>query len=462
MEKAKKAIGRKMKTAKKPPKTKSDGEKPKKVYIPGRSRDLKKDEELICDESAYTMLHSFDTVSPCLSFDPLPDKMGEKRDSYPAFCYLVTGTQAEKIRDNKIMVMKLTNLHKNKTKEKEKKDDDDEEESESSDSEDEEGEKPVLFSAAINHHGGINRIRSTQINETPICAVWNDQSKVQIWKIDTLLSMVDNLEEKIKNESDTRTDVSLSDEKPLFSFSGHPCEGYALDWSPMSLGKLLSGDNRKNIHLWTMTEGGQWTVDQRPFNAHLSSVEDIQWSPNEDNVFASCSSDKTMRLWDSRVPPHQACICTVENAHDGDVNVISWNPVDPLLVSGGDDCALKIWDLKFIQNGHPVANFKHHTKAITSVHWYKHDSTVFAAAGADNQVTIWDLAVEPDDEMEVEQKESEPSSSEKDSGEKVPPQLMFLHAGQEEIKEVRWHPQLCGTAISTALDGFNVFRPVNF
>lgn len=49
-------------------------------------------------------------------------------------------------------------------------------------------------------------------------------------------------------------------------------------------GRLLSGDCNKNIHLWTPTEGGSWIVDQRPFSAHASSVEDIQWSPNEANV----------------------------------------------------------------------------------------------------------------------------------------------------------------------------------
>lgn len=33
-----------------------------------------------------------------------------------------------------------------------------------------------------------------------------------------------------------------------------------------------------------MLEGGTWAVDQRPLNAHKSSVEDIQWSPTENEV----------------------------------------------------------------------------------------------------------------------------------------------------------------------------------
>lgn len=53
------------------------------------------------------------------------------------------------------------------------------------------------------------------------------------------------------------------------------------------VGYLLSGDCNKNIHLWKPVEGGTWQVDQRPFHGHTSSVEDVQWSPNEANVRSS-------------------------------------------------------------------------------------------------------------------------------------------------------------------------------
>ncbi len=132
-----------------------------------------------------------------------------------------------------------------------------------------------------------------------------------------------------------------------------------------------------------------------------------------------------------------------------------------------------IYWLVCVYRGQPAALFKHHTGPVTSVEWHPSDSTVFASAGEDNQVTLlcslsilyqaiilisqciyvciqivqWDLAVERED--------GEPQALD------VPPQLLFIHQGQQEIKELHWHPQLSGVIFSTAINGFNVFKTIS-
>ena len=103
----------------------------------------------------------------------------------------------------------------------------------------------------------------------------------------------------------------------------------------------------------------------------------------------------------------------------------------------------------------PVAAFNWHRAPITSIEWHPTEDSIFAASGADDQVTLWDLAVEQDDE------ETGAMDDTPEGGRDVPPQLLFVHQGQKDVKEIHWHPQIPGTVISTALDGFNVFKTIS-
>lgn len=69
------------------------------VYLPGKP--IEDGEELVCDESAYIMLHQAKTGAPCLSFDIIADNLGADRVSFPLTGYIVAGTQAAKTHVNK-------------------------------------------------------------------------------------------------------------------------------------------------------------------------------------------------------------------------------------------------------------------------------------------------------------------------------------------------------------------------
>lgn len=138
---------------------------------------------------------------------------------------------------------------------------------------------------------------------------------------------------------------------PVFTIDSHGrAEGFAMDWAasgPSSL-RLLTGDVHSKIYLTTSTPSGFNALSQ-PFLTHTSSVEDLQWSPSEPTVFASCSADKTVQIWDVRSKGRKS-VAGIDSAHESDVNVISWNRMSSyLLLSGGDEGGIKVWDLRTVK-----------------------------------------------------------------------------------------------------------------
>ncbi|KAM4600802.1 glutamate-rich WD repeat-containing protein 1 [Polymixia lowei] len=419
-----------------------EGEAESKVYVPG-IQPLEPGEELEMDRSAYRMYHECQTGSPCLSFDVLSDGDGEGREQFPLSMLLCAGTQADTALSNRLLVMRMHNLHGTEIEKEKEKAEEESSDEESDEDDDDEDKKPQMELAMMPHYGGINRVRVTQRGEQSLAAVWSEKGQVEIFD---LLPQLDAVHCSAAMAAFIKVQKEAT---PLFSFSGHMTEGFAIDWSPKVPGRLVSGDCKKNIHVWEPREGGtSWQVDQRPFSSHTKSVEDLQWSPTEATVFASCSVDQSIRIWDIRAPPNS--MLSANEAHSSDVNVISWNRSEPFLLSGGDDGLLKVWDLRQFQSGRPVASFKQHSAPITSVEWSPVDSSVFAAAGADDVVSQWDLSVESCD-----------VGARAEAVKDLPPQLLFLHQGQSEVKEIHWHPQIPGVMISTALSGFNIFRTIS-
>ncbi|KAJ4144252.1 hypothetical protein LMH87_003142 [Akanthomyces muscarius] len=413
------------------------------TFIVGRHK-LEPGQVLTPDLTTYEMLHNLTTPWPCLSFDIVKDGLGDNRKAYPATMYAVTGTQADykKTNDNQLMVIKFSGLSKmNKDGGGDESDSDD----------DDEDAEPILESKSIPLTSTTNRIRTHQVPAaepgrapTTLTATMTESTNVFIHDVTPHLASFDT----------PGTIITPAQNKPVSTIRAHKSEGYAVDWSPNHPnGKLLTGDNDGLIYQTTRNDGGGWVTDNRPFAGHTSSVEDIQWSPSEQSVFASCSADGSVRIWDVRSKTRSPALTVQVSNYD--VNVISWSrQTSHLLSTGADDGTWGVWDLRQwkatgTDKPQPLASFDFHKEQVTSIEWHPTDDSIMAVAAADNTVSLWDLAVELDDE------ESKDTAGVKD----VPPQLLFVHY-LKGVKELHWHPQIPGSLVATG-EEFSIFRTIS-
>jgi transducin (beta)-like 1 len=173
---------------------------------------------------------------------------------------------------------------------------------------------------------------------------------------------------------------------------------FSIKWS--THGKmLLSGGQDKTAIVWDLAslsviksleihQGQTLDVDWRPFSS--ATAED------DDDVFASCSSDKTI------------VVCQVSSgeritfiAHDDEVNAVKWSHDGKLLASCSDDHTAKIWAIpdKFGSSSEPLClTLQGHAKEVYTVRWCPsgpgspnpNRPRRLATASFDTTVKIWD------------------------------------------------------------------------
>lgn len=318
------------------------------------------------DPTAYDCLTTLSLGWPSLSFDIIPDSLGGPRTAFPHTLTFVAGSQAPSTRMNSLSVCRVTGLGQLKTgKEaprKEEGDSDDEDSSDSSDSDDDLLDDPRTLPKPhvrrVAHSGAINRVRAQPQNPA-LVAAWSESGTASVYDLTGPLA-----EAAAEGEPDAARAERLGRVNAL-STHGGGAEGYALDWSRVAAGRLVAGDRRAHIAVWEPQAAGRWAVGA-PFRGHEGSVEDLQWSPSEETVFASCSVDHTVRVWDTRV--RERSMLSVR-AHDAEVNVISWSAATSyMMASGGDDGLLRVWDLRaFGPDAAYVASLKYHKCVVLYV-----------------------------------------------------------------------------------------------
>ena len=196
----------------------------------------------------------------------------------------------------------------------------------------------------VKHEGEVNRARYMPQNHF-IVATRGPSAEVYVWDMS-------------KHPSFPAENSPFA---PQGVCVGHTKEGYGLCWSPHAsqTGYLLSGSEDTTLCLWNIESVLGKNASSQPgtqisalstFKGHTDVVEDVDWHPKDPNMIGSVGDDRTVRLWDVR-NPDKGPTQMISNAHDKDVNCISFNPEKEFLfATGSADKTVAIWDMRNLKS----------------------------------------------------------------------------------------------------------------
>jgi Prp8 binding protein len=164
---------------------------------------------------------------------------------------------------------------------------------------------------------------------------------------------------------------------PIVVLEGHQAEVYTCKFDPSGK-SLASAGFDKRIFLWQVQEE---CANYHVFDGHKNAVQEIHWSTDGERLF-SASADKTVMAWDTVVGVRVKKL----NEHTSFVNSCCPSKKGNLLVSGSDDKAVKLWDLRRKRS---AQTFNHKYQVTSVAISYNNDQVYFG--GIDGTVHVWDL-----------------------------------------------------------------------
>jgi WD40 repeat protein len=212
--------------------------------------------------------------------------------------------------------------------------------------------------------------------------------------------------------------------RPQHKLVGHEAEGYGLSWNPHEQGQLLSGSDDALLCLWDIREAGLEVSPIQKRRGHTSVVEDVDWHKSHIFTFGSVGDDAKLLIWDSR-DSKQSPVFEVADAHQGDVNCLSFNPYNEfLLATGGIDTTIGLWDMRNLKQR--LHTLEGHENGIFQLSWSPFNETILGSCSSDRRVMIWDMS-RIGDEQDPEEAED------------GPPELLFSHGGHTaKVSDFSW------------------------
>ena len=99
------------------------------------------------------------------------------------------------------------------------------------------------------------------------------------------------------------------------------------------------------------------------------------WHPTHESIFASCSADKTCRIWDLR---SGQCVKIIR-AHQNDILSLDFNKYENFIATSSSENQIKLFDLRS-NNDMPMMTLIGHQLAVRKIKFSPYHANVLASA----------------------------------------------------------------------------------
>ena len=120
-------------------------------------------------------------------------------------------------------------------------------------------------------------------------------------------------------------------------------------------------------------------------SSHTSDVNGVSFSA--DRKLATCSGDKTVRLWD--IDDYAELPCSPLCGHSYYVHCCTFSPFGTLLATCSTDGKIIVWDPK---SGTKKGTLQHDSRSPVRVCRFSPNSSMIVSGGDDNCMCLWDVS----------------------------------------------------------------------